>query len=81
MKCDRCGGARLVPIVHGMPTEELAARAERGLVALGGCFEMPAVRRCLSCEASWCGRGHLVIPEGIGSQGECKSCLECGAEL
>lgn len=34
--CPKCGG-KVVPIVYGMPMEELQEKADRGEVILGGC--------------------------------------------
>ena len=34
--CPKCGG-KVVPIVYGMPMEELREKADRGEVILGGC--------------------------------------------
>ena len=35
-KCPVCGG-NVVPIVYGMPFEDLEEKADRGEVVLGGC--------------------------------------------
>ena len=34
--CPKCGG-KVVPVVYGMPMEELQEKADRGEVILGGC--------------------------------------------
>ena len=34
--CPKCGG-KVVPIVYGMPMEELQEKTDRGEVILGGC--------------------------------------------
>lgn len=39
--CPKCGG-KVVPIVYGMPMEELQEKADRGEVILGGC--------CIACD-------------------------------
>jgi hypothetical protein len=36
-RCPDCKGARLIPIVYGMPGSELVEQSERGEVELGGC--------------------------------------------
>jgi hypothetical protein len=46
--CPQCGG-RLVPIVYGLPGEELGEAADRGEVILGGCQPDGAKRGCGSC--------------------------------
>lgn len=46
-RCPVCGSARVLKIVYGLPGRELAAAAQRGEVALGGC--------CISDhDPSWC---------------------------
>jgi hypothetical protein len=46
-RCPVCGSAWVLKIVYGMPGPELAAAAQRGEVALGGC--------CISdYDPSWC---------------------------
>jgi len=35
--CPHCGGHDLVPIVYGLPGDELIAAAKNGDVSLGGC--------------------------------------------
>ncbi len=37
VSCPACGSADVLPIVYGLPEDELLERAERGEVALGGC--------------------------------------------
>ncbi len=36
-RCPDCKGARLIPIVYGMPGPELVEQSERGEIELGGC--------------------------------------------
>jgi hypothetical protein len=51
--CPACKSARVVPVVFGMPGPELAARAARGEVVLGGCMvwgdERDPKWACLDC--------------------------------
>ena len=50
--CPTCGSAAdVVPIVYGLPGEELMAAAKRGEVALGGCLVSPDDPRwrCKKC--------------------------------
>jgi DNA-directed RNA polymerase subunit RPC12/RpoP len=49
--CPSCGSDRVVEIVYGLPAPELAERAKRGEVALGGCMvdEENPTNRCLAC--------------------------------
>lgn len=53
--CPACRQKTGVNIVFGYPTPELADRAERGEVALGGCVlsEEAPDRHCTSCEHEW----------------------------
>lgn len=54
-KCPKCGEAKTIPIVYGMPGPELFEAAERGEVVLGGCVlgdENP-VWQCKACGAHW----------------------------
>ena len=56
-QCPRCDNRSGVRIIYGMPDVELVERAERGLVALGGCLVMDdnPTWRCLDegCGAEW----------------------------
>ena len=49
-KCPYCGG-KLLPIVYGMPGEELQQKAENGEVILGGCCLTGAdpQKQCSEC--------------------------------
>jgi len=53
--CPYCEGLSTIPIVYGLPTEELFKAAERGLVELGGCMVMSdqPTRLCLDCDRRW----------------------------
>ena len=53
--CPQCGAAAVVPIVYGLPGEELAEACRRGEVVLGGCCitdDMPEWH-CKACEHEW----------------------------
>ena len=53
--CPTCSKKTGVEIVYGMPSEELAKKAELGEVALGGCVVEPNQPdyRCISCGFEW----------------------------
>jgi hypothetical protein len=52
--CPKCQSKHGVPVIFGMPDVELAARAERGEVALGGCCVEPGINwHCTSCDYEW----------------------------
>ena len=53
--CPSCSEKKGVEIVYGMPSEELAKKAELGEVALGGCVIEPNQPdyRCMSCGFEW----------------------------
>ena len=53
--CPSCNEKTGVDIVYGMPSEELAIKAELGEIALGGCDIEPNQPdyRCLSCGFEW----------------------------
>ena len=53
--CPSCKEKTGVDIVYGMPSEELAVKAELGEIALGGCDIEPNQPdyRCLSCGFEW----------------------------
>ncbi len=54
--CPKCQSGDGVPIVFGMPGLELARKAERGEVVLGGCCVMPGIEwHCASCGYQWGG--------------------------
>lgn len=53
--CPECGQEDSIPLLYGMPGFDDFRRAERGLVALGGCL-MPgelAAFVCRACELQW----------------------------
>lgn len=55
--CPKCGGTEIVPVVFGLPGEELMERARRGEVALGGCMPLPGILgACTGC-GEWRRRG------------------------
>jgi len=48
--CPQCGCTKVVPVVFGLPGDELMERARRGEVALGGCMPLPGViGACTEC--------------------------------
>lgn len=53
--CPSCSKKTGVEIVYGMPSEELAKKAELGEIALGGCVIEPNQPdyRCMSCGFEW----------------------------
>ena len=53
--CPRCGAEHVVPIVYGLPAQELFERAERGEVELGGCCigENDPDSLCRECNHKW----------------------------
>jgi hypothetical protein len=53
--CPSCKEKTGVTIVYGMPSEELANKAELGEIALGGCVIEPNQPdyRCTSCGFEW----------------------------
>ncbi|MBJ7453631.1 MAG: hypothetical protein JHC71_16340 [Blastococcus sp.] len=53
--CPGCGREDSIPLLHGMPGSDDFRKAERGLVALGGCLMPgePAAFVCRSCELEW----------------------------
>lgn len=59
--CRRCGG-RLVPVVWGMPDEELWAQSQRGEVAIGGCIVPGPDDEQWSKECRSCGWRLVVEP-------------------
>ena len=54
-QCPECGSREVAEILYGLPTREAAAAADRGEIALGGCFfNWGSARwRCLTCNAEW----------------------------
>lgn len=53
--CPSCSKKTGVEIAYGMPSEELAKKAELGELVLGGCVIEPGQPdyRCLSCGFEW----------------------------
>lgn len=53
--CPGCEHENSVPLVHGLPGADDFRRAERGLVALGGCLMpgKPAAFACRTCDLQW----------------------------
>jgi hypothetical protein len=52
-RCSRCEENGAVPIVYGLPGNELLQAANRREVAIGGCVPSPQEWACLSCGYSW----------------------------
>ncbi len=55
VSCPRCTGQEVLPIVYGLPSEEMLRKAERGVVALGGCTidrDSP-FSVCTRCDHHW----------------------------
>ena len=61
--CPACGSTEVRPVIFGLPGPELAERARRGEVVLGGCMVMPDVDG--SCKA--CGHVRRGSDEGARS--------------
>ncbi|MBU3588505.1 hypothetical protein [Polynucleobacter sp. 80A-SIGWE] len=53
--CPSCSKKTGVEIIYGMPSEDLAKKAELGEIALGGCVIEPNQPnyRCMSCSFEW----------------------------
>ena len=53
--CPRCDSVDVVPIVYGLPGEELFARSVAGEVELGGCCVGPhdPEFHCRACGSKW----------------------------
>jgi len=48
--CPDCGATRIIPVVFGLPGEELMEQSRRGEVALGGCMpQSGVVGACKAC--------------------------------
>ena len=49
--CPKCGSLDVVPILYGYPMPETMAKANRGLIALGGCCvsESDPRKHCNAC--------------------------------
>lgn len=52
-RCSRCEAREAVPIVYGLPGDELMQAADRREVAIGGCIVGPQEWACLSCGYTW----------------------------
>jgi hypothetical protein len=54
-RCPECDSTRTVPIVFGLPTDALLARAGAGRVALGGCCvsQDDPDQHCQDCGREW----------------------------
>ena len=54
-RCPVCDSTDNVRIIYGLPGPELAKKADRGEVALGGCCFGPEspTRYCRACRHSW----------------------------
>jgi hypothetical protein len=55
MRCPRCDSTAVLPIIYGLPAEELRREAEAGKVALGGCSvtDNDPSRVCDDCGWTW----------------------------
>ncbi|MDQ3315997.1 MAG: hypothetical protein M3522_01540 [Actinomycetota bacterium] len=53
--CPKCGSEDGLPIIYGMPSEEMVEESIAGLVALGGCAFWPGSpnRTCSNCGHDW----------------------------
>ena len=53
--CPKCGAPDALPIVRGLPTEELFELERQGRVALGGCVvgDHDPEFRCRQCGEEW----------------------------
>ncbi len=51
-RCPRCGSSAIVPIVYGMPSQQLFRRSQRREVLLGGCVLSPdqPSHGCADCD-------------------------------
>ena len=61
--CPTCKKAKLVPIVYGLPTSDVAEREGARQIVLGGCCvtgNEPELE-CLGCEARFMRDGDLVL--------------------
>ena len=54
-KCLSCGGAKVVPILHGMPSPEAQTWVDQGRIVLGGCCVTPEEPNwhCKDCRADF----------------------------
>lgn len=54
-RCPKCGERKVLPIVYGLPGEDLFEAAERKEVFLGGCVisDDDPVWQCGACGAAW----------------------------
>ncbi len=53
--CPKCGSRDVLPIIYGMPSEEMVEESIAGRVALGGCAFWPGSpnRTCPNCGHDW----------------------------
>ncbi|MDX6287612.1 MAG: hypothetical protein QOG53_3097 [Frankiales bacterium] len=54
-RCPHCFGSTAIDIAYGMPGPDLAAKARRGEVALGGCVidQVNPLEKCSACGFTW----------------------------
>ena len=61
--CPLCTKGKLVPIIYGLPTSDLARDAEFGMVSIGGCVVRgndPELE-CLACKEKFMRDGEWVL--------------------
>ena len=52
--CPKCKSNDVIPIVYGMPTEELFEESKKGNFLLGGCcIDDSAQWHCKKCDYEW----------------------------
>jgi hypothetical protein len=53
--CPLCGSYRSLPVIYGTPLPDDVARAEAGLLVLGGMNVHPGApdRWCTECQSGW----------------------------
>ncbi|MEK7486459.1 MAG: hypothetical protein AABZ60_19220 [Planctomycetota bacterium] len=51
--CPACHSIHIVPILYGMPDQELSEKANRGEVFLGGCCIEDTHYHCKNCKKQW----------------------------
>lgn len=53
--CPACASAQTIPIIYGLPGEELGRQAEEGTIALGGCVvsDDDPQWKCRACQHQW----------------------------
>ena len=54
-RCPRCGSAKVVPVLYGLPGPKAEEEAERGAIELAGCVlpKRPDDWCCRACEHRW----------------------------